>query len=102
MAAIIAVLLTGLRILLMAKLGAMVARVLLFFGLTWATNEYVLDPALDQVRQYMTSGPGGELGATAMQWIGVMELDTAVSMVLSAVVAAWGIKQARVFLSKTE
>lgn len=100
MPAIIAALLTGLRILLMAKLGAMVARVFLFFGVTWATNEFALQPALDQVAALMTSSPGGEFGTWALQWAGVMRLDVCVSMLLSCLSAVWTIKQARVFLSK--
>lgn len=101
MAAVAAALLMGLRILLMAKLGAMVARVLLFFGITWATNEYALQPALDQIASYMNATPNGQFGAWALGWAGVMNLDVAVSMLLSAMSAAWTIKQARVFLSKS-
>lgn len=97
---LLAPLLNGLRILLMAKLGAMVARVLTFLGVTFATQNYAVEPAIDQVRHYMTTNPGGDLGAQVVAWAGVMKLDVAVTMLLSAYSAVWTIKQAKAFLMK--
>jgi hypothetical protein len=100
LAALIPILLTGLRIMLMAKIGAFCAKLLLFFGFSWATNEFAVEPAMDFLEAHMHSMPGGEYGNMMVQWLGVLHFDVAVSMVLSAYVAAWGIKSAKVFLMK--
>lgn len=91
-----------LRILLMAKLGAMIASILLFFGLVWGTNKFAIGPAFDFLQNHMASlsGVGGEYGAVMFAWLGVLRFDQAVTMVLSAYTAAWTIKSAKVFLMR--
>jgi hypothetical protein len=97
--AIVAALLHGLRVLLMARLGLMVAKVLGFFGLTFVTNKYAVGPLLAQVEGFIAqAGQAGQFGAVAMQWAGLMRFDDALSMVISALGMAFTIKQARVAL----
>lgn len=103
MPALLGYLVTLLRIMLMAKIGAFVAKVLLFFGFTWATNSFAIGPAIDQIEAMMQSGTGGGgLGANVLAWAGVLRMDDAVSMILSAYSAAWTIKNAKVFLMKAD
>ncbi|MGH8075958.1 MAG: DUF2523 domain-containing protein [Lysobacter sp.] len=90
-----------LRIMLMAKIGMFAAKLLLFFGLTVGVNKFVVDPATDQLRTIAQTGPSGEMGATVMAWAGVMQLDIALSMLLSAYAAAWTIKSGKAFLMST-
>ena len=45
-------------------------------------------------------GAGGEFGAAALAWVGVLRFDQAVTMVISAVAAKKAIQATRVFLSK--
>lgn len=50
MPALIALLVKMLRVMLMAKPGAMLAKVLLFFGFTIVTDQFATDPVIDHVR----------------------------------------------------
>lgn len=89
-----------LRIMLFVHAGKIIVGVLGFFGLSIAVDHYVIDPALDTIRGMMTSGPGGTFGAAAMQWMGVLRIDQAVSMMLSAWTVVQGIKQGKIMLQK--
>jgi hypothetical protein len=100
MPAVVALLVTLLRVMLMAKIGAFVVKLLAFFGFTWATNKFAIDPAMDFIRTHMNAHPAGEFAAWAFQWLGVLRVDQAISMLLSAYAAAWTIKGAKVFLMK--
>jgi len=99
-AALIPIVVTALRIMLLAKIGAFVAKLLMFFGFTWATNKFAVEPALDALRTHMAIAPSGEYGAVMVQWLGVLRFDQAVTMVISAYGAAWTIKGAKVWLAK--
>ncbi len=98
--AAIAALVNMLRIMLFAKAGALVAKVLLFFGLAVGVNKFAINPMTDQIKAHISTGAPGEIGATLTAWAGVMQLDTALSMILSAYAAAWTIKTAKAFLTK--
>lgn len=97
----IAMLVNVLRIMLLAKIGAFAAKLLLFFGLTIGVNKWAVEPATDQLRQIAQTGPSGEMGGTVLAWAGVMQLDIALTMILSAYAAAWTIKSAKAFFMAT-
>lgn len=99
--ALVAALMTVLRVLLMAKIGAFIVSALLFFGFTFAVNEYAIEPALDALRNYMTSmGSAGGIAGSAIAWAGVLRFDDAVSVLISAYTTKWTIVSARIWLSK--
>lgn len=99
MPAVIALLVNMLRVMLMAKAGLFVAKVLGFFGLTFLTNEYAIEPLLAQIQGMMTgSAGGGDLGAALIAWAGVLRFDEAVSMVLSAYSTAMTIRGGKMVL----
>lgn len=88
-----------------SKLGYFVAAAFLWLGMNWATLNIVLGPTLDLVRGYAESGggfggQGGDLAAKAAQWGGVLNLDKALTMVLSAYVTRNGLLNARLYLFK--
>lgn len=92
-----------LRIMLFAKAGALVAKILLFFGLAWSTMEFAVDPLISQIEGMINTGAGsGGMGAAAMQWMGVLKFDKALSMILSAYTAAWSIRSFKAFLGKVD
>lgn len=98
-AAIIAAIMHALRIMLMAKIGAFVVKLLSFFGLAIVTNKLAIEPLLDQLQGFISQvGQSGQFAAVAIQWGGLMRFDDALSMVLSAFSTAMMIKQARVML----
>lgn len=98
-AAIIAAIMHALRIMLMAKIGAFVLKVLSFFGLAITVNKFAIEPLLDQLEGFISDiGQTGQFGAVAIQWAGLMRWDDALSMIVSAFTTAIMIKQARVML----
>lgn len=98
-AAIIAAIMHALRVMLMAKIGAFVVKLLGFFGLAIVTNKLAIEPLLDQLEGFISQvGQTGQFAAVAIQWAGLMRFDDALSMVLSAFSTAMMIKQARVML----
>lgn len=100
LAALVPIVVTAMRVMLLAKAGAFVAKCIMFFGFTWATNKFAIQPAFDELRNHMQATPSGEYGALMVQWLGVLRFDQAVTMVISAYIAAWTIKGARVWLAK--
>lgn len=99
-AAIVAALMTVLRVLLMAKIGAFIVSALLFFGFTFAVNNYAVQPAMDALTDYMNSmGSASSIAGTAIAWAGVLRFDAAVSVLISAYTVKWTIVSARVWLS---
>lgn len=101
MPVLIAFLVNALRVMLFTRAGSFLVSLLSFFGLQIATQKLVIGPALEQVASFFTSGvPGGEIGAAALQWAGVLRLDQAASMLISAVGARMTIGAARAFLAK--
>lgn len=98
--AIVAALMTVMRVLLIAKAGSIVLAVLLFFGFDWAVNKFAIDPALDALSGWMGQVGTGHWGAIAMQWAGVLNIDKAVSVLISAFTTKASINSAKVFLTK--
>lgn len=98
---IVSAFMTVMRVLLLAKIGSFIVSAMLFLGLTFAIDNYAIDPLLDALESYVSQlGTGGGAMATAMQWAGVLNFDKACSVLISAYTTAWTIKSAKVFLSK--
>ncbi len=62
-----------------SRIGQWVAAALLWFGLTVATNEVLIDPLIDRVLSAMPGMP-----PLAVQWMTFLRLQEAIVMVLSA------------------
>jgi hypothetical protein len=84
----IAALWAGLSRILATRAGQWIATALAALGISFVTTEAVLDPVLSMV----ASSFGGLPGSVA-QWVGVLNFDKYVSIILSAY-AAGGIKRA--------
>lgn len=93
-------LLSGLAALFRSRIGEWFAAALLFFGLSWATHKFVVDPWLDQLQTGVDGVGGGDLGAAAAAWFGVLQFDVACTMIASAVVAKYTSDAAKAFLVK--
>ena len=81
--------------LLKNKLGQWIASSLIWLGISYGTQKLVIGPALDQIRGYMT-GFSGDL----LQWLGLLQFDRAVTMILGAMATKAGLAAAKVFLAK--
>jgi hypothetical protein len=101
MGAVLALLTNMLRVMLFMHAGKIIVGILGFFGLEYITYHYGIAPALAWISDLMTTGPGGEFGAACIAWMGVMQFDRAVTMLLSAWGIAQTIKSAKSFLGKS-
>jgi hypothetical protein len=97
---LIAFLVNTLRVMLFVHAGKIVVGILGFIGLDLVASHYVIGPMLDLIRDQMNVGPSGSFGATALNWLGVLRIDQAVSMMLSAWAIVQTIKQGKVILGK--
>lgn len=70
---------------LVSGASTLVGKVLLALGIGYASYT-ALNTVFDQLKGYVLSGLGS-LSGTALQIAGLMQIDTAISMVLSAVAA---------------
>lgn len=100
MPALAAILVNVGRWLLFTYAGKLVVGILAYFGLSLVTHKFLIQPAISQVQAMMAAGPGGSFGAAAFQWAGLLNLDKAVSMLISAWLVVNGIKTGKVVLSK--
>lgn len=100
--AIVAALMTVLRVLLIAKIGSFIVSALVFFGLTIGINNYAIEPALNALQTYVGQlGASGGAVATALAWAGVLNFDKAIGVLISAYTTAWTIRGAKVFLMRS-
>jgi len=97
---LVAMLMNALRKLFGSRMGTWVAAAMAWLGLSFGSYKVAIEPTLDVMRGYMQSGAGGELGAVATAYMGVMKFDVAVSMLISYVVIKQGVSGAKVFLQK--
>lgn len=94
LAPIVASILAWLSRLLMLKAGLWVVGTLVFLGLYFGTQELFVEPLIDQVRDI---AEGNITGAVA-EWVAFLNVDKAITMVLSAYVTAGGIAATKVAL----
>ncbi len=88
MPVIVAWVMLGLRILLLAKIGNFIASILVFFGLQIVARKYGIEPLIQYMRDIAVTG-----GAEALSWMAFFNIDRYITVILSAysVVAAKGI-----------
>jgi hypothetical protein len=91
----------GIGWLFKSRLGLFISSAFVWLGINFGTIKLVIEPTINQLKQFSQSGAaGGELGAIAMQWAGMLNLDRAITMIISAIVAKHAIMQGRLFLFK--
>ena len=100
MQALVAIIITAGRWLLFSYAGKIVVSILLSFGIGITTHKFLVAPFMDTISSWMLQGPAGEFGARAVDWMGVMRLDQAVSIVCGAFLTAQTIKAGKTALSK--
>lgn len=94
-------LVSGLAWVFRSRLGTWIAGALAWFGLSWATHEFAVEPWIDNMTQYTQGGAGGgEWGAVLVAYLGIMKFDQACTMIASAVAAKFAIGMAKAFLVK--
>jgi hypothetical protein len=101
LAPLLEALLTGLAWLFRNRIGQWIMAALAWFGISWGTYHFAVQPWLNMLQSHVTGIGGGEWGAVAAQWVGVLNFDKACTMVGSAVAAKYGLQSAKAFLVKT-
>lgn len=91
---------TGIGTLFKSRLGLFITSAMLWLGINFATIKLAVEPAIDMLYSYAQSSGGGQYGAIAMQWMGVLNLDKAITMIGSAVMMKHAVMQGRLYLFK--
>lgn len=88
-------LLAALSRLFATRIGQWIAAAMAWLGLTWATQSAVVQPLIDEIKATAqgVSGP-------ALEWLGYLQFDVALSMVFSALAAKYAIQAGRAFLMR--
>lgn len=76
-----------LRWLFLAKLASFIARAFAVLGIAWATNEYLMEPLIEQATNAWLAMP-----VDLVQWLTAFGIPQVVSILLSAY-AIYGVKQ---------
>lgn len=102
MAWVIAQLVRALGWLYKSRLGLWIASALVWLGINLSTINIVIQPAIDALQGYAAgSGSGtGEYWQMGIAWMGVMNFDRALSMIISAIATKHGLAAGRLFLFK--
>lgn len=84
------------------RIGQILASILGWFGVSLATYKLGVEPFIEMLEDLANSGlGGGEYAAVALQWMGLLNFDKALTMVISAVAAKHAVNAGRVFFRKS-
>ena len=105
MPAIIAALVSALGWMLRSQIGLLLVTGLAWLGMNFASVKLIVEPIYDQLTNYATptSGGSGELGqmaAVMFQYLGLLNFDKALTMIISAVAMKKAITAGRLYLFK--
>lgn len=95
-------LVSGLAWVFRTRIGQWAAAALAWFGLSWATHEFAVEPWIDNMTELTQTGTsvGGEWGGVLVAYLGIMKFDVACTMIASAVAAKFAVGAAKAFLVK--
>lgn len=98
---VIAGIVTGIGTLFRSKIGLFIAGAMVWLGISFATIKLGVEPVLDMLYAHAQGGAGGgPYAAAALQWMGVMNLDRAITMVGSAALMRQSLTHGRLYLFK--
>lgn len=85
-----------------SRIGLFLATALAWAGLSFTTISLVISPTVDALTAYASGsgGSGNEYWATAVAWMGVLNFDKALTMIIGAYVTRVTVAQGRLFLWK--
>jgi hypothetical protein len=97
----IAALVDALLWLFKSRLGLILVSAFAWLGIQFGVQHLVVAPALDTLRSLASGGAGGgSFASEAYNWLGVLNFDRALSMVISAVTTKYAVTGAKLFLQK--
>ncbi|MEO7702914.1 MAG: DUF2523 family protein [Opitutus sp.] len=98
---LIAALLDALEWLFATRLGLWVVSAFAFLGISFGTQKFVVQPLLDEL-QTLAGGvsSSSDFGSMALSWLGLLNFDKALAMIISAVATKYAVSATRLFLQK--
>jgi hypothetical protein len=102
LAPLISGLIAGLLWLFKSRIGLFIVSAMAWLGINWGTMKLAIEPAIDLLTGYAQSAgnASGQFGSVAVQWMGLLNFDKALTMVISAVAAKHAVMQGRLWLFK--
>lgn len=88
-------LLAALSRLFSSQIGQWIAAAMVWLGLSWATHSVAVGPIIAEIRA-VAEGTGG----AALDWLGYLRFDVALTMVFSAISAKYAMQAGRVILTR--
>ncbi|MGJ4801775.1 DUF2523 family protein [Luteimonas sp. SDU82] len=99
--AVVAGVVSGITYMFKTKLGLFIMGAMVWLGINFATIKIIIEPAIDLLLGYAEGGMGGgQFAGPAIAWMGVLNFDKAITMVISAIVSKHAVMQGRLFLFK--
>jgi hypothetical protein len=95
-------LIVGLGYLLKTRIGLFIATAFVWLGINWGTLNLVMGPTIEMLEGFATNvGTGsGDFYVAASGYLGILNMDKAITMIISAVVTKHTLLQGRLFLFK--
>lgn len=104
LAPLAAAIIEGLLWLFKSRLGLFIVTAMIWLGLNWVTITVVMEPTFQLLRNYAAGvGSGGGVGSFAqhaVRWMGVLNFDKAITMIISAYITRQAVTAGRLFLWK--
>jgi hypothetical protein len=82
------------------RIGFMILQILLWLGLTVATSTVIVAPVIAEIKSYANLSGGGVWGVVALQWLGVLRFDRALTMLFGAYTTRMAAGAGKAFLRK--
>lgn len=83
------------------RIGFMIVSFLAWAGITYGTQKIVTTEVVSQLQSFFSSmGSGGSLGAASLAWLGVLNLDKAMTMIVSCITTKQGLSALRIHILK--
>lgn len=76
--------------LMKSRLGMFILAAMMWLGINFTTVKIIIEPALDVLTGYAQAagqGGGSAVAMAAAQYMGIMKLDLAITMIISAIVS---------------
>lgn len=83
------------------RIGQMLTAVLAWAGVSLAAYKFGVEPFIDHLTGLAQGGAGGgQFAAAALAWMGILQFDKAITMIISAVAAKHAVNAGRMFFKK--
>ncbi len=95
-------LVTGIGYLLKTRMGLFLLSAFVWLGINFTTIKLIIDPAIAALEAYSQGGAvgSGQFGAAAAAYLGILNFDKALTMIISAIVTKHAVLQGRLYLFK--